>query len=309
MPSDPYLSLLLGLAVGDALGVPVEFSSRQERDLDPVTEMRAFGTHHQPAGTWSDDTSLTLCLAESLAEGLDYRALAGKFLRWLEEGYWTAAGVTFDVGTTTRRAIRNFADGHEPTICGEVDEGSNGNGSLMRIAPLAFALPHAGSDRRRTVTFQVSALTHGHPRSKLACWLYVETLLGLLADLPPDQAVDAAWDEVDTWVATTDHHTEWTHFRRCRSSLAEVPRYAIESTGYVVHTLESALWCLLTSRSFPETVLKAVNLGGDTDTSGAVAGALAGVVYGEAGIPAEWLRVLVRKADIEALASQPPLAV
>ena len=128
----------LGLAIGDALGVPVEFKSRFELQQNPVKTMREFGSHHQPRGTWSDDSSLTFCLAESLCKGYNTKAIAANFVRWYSENYWTAHGEVFDIGITTSKAINSFAKGTPPTLAGGTGEFDNGNGSLMRISPLVF---------------------------------------------------------------------------------------------------------------------------------------------------------------------------
>jgi ADP-ribosylglycohydrolase len=294
---------LLGLAVGDALGVPVEFLGRAALDAEPVTGMRAFGSHRQPAGTWSDDTSLTLCLADSLAsygpDRLDFTDQARRFVAWRDEGLWTARGAVFDIGIASSEAIHRMAEGIEPIYCGGTDEMSNGNGSLMRILPLAFWLHGKPTGERRTACFQASSLTHGHSRSKLACWLYVETALGLCRGLSPTEALLQARTTVE---AHPDG--EWRHFARCTPDIASLPRDAIKSSGYVVHTLEAALWCLLGSSSYAEAALKAVNLGNDTDTTAAVAGGLAGLLWGEAAIPEEWLEVLARREEITALAER-----
>jgi ADP-ribosylglycohydrolase len=131
---------IYGLCVGDALGVPVEFAARDELEKDPVTDMRGYGTYNMPPGTWSDDTSLTLCLLESLAQGLDYADIMQRFYSWLFESAYTPHGHTFDCGKTTMEAIYRFARGTEPVLCGGAAETDNGNGSLMRILPLAFYL-------------------------------------------------------------------------------------------------------------------------------------------------------------------------
>jgi ADP-ribosylglycohydrolase len=299
---------LLGLATGDALGVPVEFLGRAALDAEPVTGMRAFGSHRQPAGTWSDDTSLTLCLADSLAscgpDQLDFTDQAQRFVAWRDEGRWTARGAVFDIGIATSEAIHRMAEGIDPVFCGGTGEMSNGNGSLMRILPLAFWLRGKPASERRTACFQASALTHGHSRSKLACWLYVETARGLCQGLSPAEALLQARATVSTWTIDHDPDGEWRHFARCLPTIASLPRADIKSSGYVVHTMEAALWCLLGSASYAETVLKAVNLGNDTDTTAAVAGGLAGLLWGEAAIPEEWLAVLARREEITALAER-----
>ena len=301
-----FRSALLGLAVGDALGVPVEFTSRATRQRDPVTGMRAFGTHHQPAGTWSDDASLTFCLAEALAAGYSVRGLAVKCVRWVDEQFWTPHGRVFDIGITTREALSKLkkqASTSSPLVGGR-DEMSNGNGALMRILPLAFYQEQASMVDRFQLIADASAITHGHVRSAVACFLYLETARCLRQGLNPASAYAHLCQTAQTQLAELHiPDAEIKHFKRVLGgALATLPESAIASSGYVVHTLEAALWCLLRHDTYSATVLAAVNLGEDTDTTGAVVGGLAGLYYGEEMIPEEWLGVLVRRADIEDLA-------
>ena len=294
---------LLGLAVGDALGVPVEFRSREERRRDPV------------AGTWSDDASLTFCLAETLArpEGLtgppDLADFARRCLNWLDNAYWTATGETFDVGNATRAAIGRLRQGVEPTQAGPRTAADNGNGALMRILPLAFHQTWRADppdpDAAWALTAAVASVTHGHPRSTLGCLLYLLVARGLLAGLGPAVAYAQMVAVANPWLrrGNSPAAVEAIHYRRVLDgTLPALPEAEIQSSGCVVHTLEAALWCLLRHAGYPATVLAAVNLGSDTDTTGAVAGGLAALAYGEGGLPAEWLGALARRADIEALA-------
>ncbi|MGB4437301.1 MAG: ADP-ribosylglycohydrolase family protein, partial [Acetomicrobium sp.] len=138
MKKDKVIGGLLGLCIGDALGVPVEFQSREKLKRNPVKDMMGYGTHNQPPGTWSDDSSLAFCLAESLCNGFDLQDIADKFVKWMYEGYWTPWGKAFDVGHTTQIAISRLKKGVDPLESGPTDERSNGNGSLMRILPLIF---------------------------------------------------------------------------------------------------------------------------------------------------------------------------
>ncbi|NML64370.1 ADP-ribosylglycohydrolase family protein [Hymenobacter sp. RP-2-7] len=309
---------MLGLAVGDALGVPVEFASREARRRDPVLGLRAYGTHHQPAGTWSDDSSLTFCLTETLARsgGLagapDLADFARRAINWLDNAYWTATGETFDVGNATRAAIDRLRRGTPPTQAGPRSEHDNGNGALMRILPLAFhrAWQAAPLDLAAAwaLTEAVACVTHGHPRSTLGCFLYLLVARGLLQGLGPAEAYAQLRALANEWLQTQAKAPvfyEWPKYGRVLDgSLPMLPESEISSSGYVVHTLEAALWCLLRHDNYPATVLAAVNLGDDTDTTGAVAGGLAGLAYGEAGIPAEWRAGLARRPDIEALAER-----
>jgi len=309
---------LLGLAVGDALGVPVEFIGREARHRDPVVAMRGYGTHHQPPGTWSDDSSLTFCLAETLARpggrttAPDLIDFGHRAINWLDNGYWTAYGEIFDVGNATRAAIQNLRAGVAPTKAGPRSEFDNGNGALMRILPLVFHETWQDENLDLNAAWQlteaVTSVTHGHARSTLGCFIYLLVahylVKGKSATVAYKQAVAAA----NTWLHTQAKAApfyEWPKYGQLLDgSLPALPEAEIKSSGYVMHTLEAALWCLLTHDTYRATVLAAVNLGGDTDTTGAVAGGLAGLAYGEAAIPAEWLDVLARRADIEDLAAR-----
>ncbi|MEM6379420.1 MAG: ADP-ribosylglycohydrolase family protein, partial [Bacteroidota bacterium] len=173
--------ILLGLATGDALGVPVEFKPRSYFEQYPVTDMQGFGTHNQKPGTWSDDSSLAFCLAESLILGYDLKDISKRFIQWLESAYWTAHGVVFDCGITTGRAIDDLrqiiADrdyDRFKTLIDEGDEYSNGNGSLMRIAPLLFFIKGMDISEQFEYIKSVSALTHRHIRSAIACLIHLK---------------------------------------------------------------------------------------------------------------------------------------
>ena len=309
---------LLGLAVGDALGVPVEFVGRAARQADPVTELRGYGTHHQPPGTWSDDSSLTFCLAETLAQPGGRTALPNladfgrRAINWLDNSYWTATGELFDVGNATRSAIQSLRAGVAPTHAGSRSEFDNGNGALMRILPLVFHQTWQAENLDLGATWSlteaVASVTHGHPRSTLGCWLYLMVARGLAKGLAPVAAYAQMRELANHWLhkhAKGSIFYEWPKYGALLDgSLPDLAEAEIKSSGYVVHTLEAALWCLLNYDTYAATVLAAVNLGDDTDTTGAVAGGLAGLAYGEAAIPAGWLAVLARRADIEDLAAR-----
>ncbi|AHJ98021.1 ADP-ribosylglycohydrolase family protein [Hymenobacter swuensis] len=295
---------LLGLAVGDALGVPVEFQSRPARRLDPVVTMREYGTHYQPAGTWSDDASLTFCLAEAIADGFSVAKAADYSRRWYYENFWTPHGRVFDIGITTREALSRLQSNPDLILAGGTDEYSNGNGALMRILPLAFYQPEAPLPERFALIREVSAVTHGHIRSAVACFLYLEVARHLRGGLTPAAAYAAMCQQAPAQLLELKIPAhEADKFERILSGrLPNVSDKAIDSGGYVMATLEASLWCLLRHETYAETVLAAVNLGDDTDTTGAVTGGLAGLYYGEAAIPPEWLQVLARCTDIEDLA-------
>lgn len=299
-------SALFGVAVGDALGVPVEFKSRDEISRHPVTGMTGYGTYDLPPGTWSDDSSLTFCLAEALTRGFDINAIGQNFVRWHREAFWTAQGEVFDVGNATRVAIDRLSRGMQADKAGSTDEKSNGNGSLMRILPLLFQMLDKPLNERFEITRQVSSITHGHIRSVIACFYYLEFARQIL------EGKDKAEIYMDVQTVISGHLSallidpaEVVKFDRLlKDDISLLPEEKIESRGYVIHTLEAAVWCLLTTGSYSEAVLRAVNLGEDTDTTAAVTGGLAGLLYGYDEIPEGWTAQIARKDDILDLADR-----
>lgn len=265
---------IMGFVVGDALGVPFEF---KERNFFTATGMVGGGTHNQPAGTWSDDSSMTIATMASIAEKgkIDTVDIMTKFVEWMDCGKYTPHGEVFDIGNATQKAICRFIDGIEAEECGGKNERDNGNGALMRILPLAYI------DCSDYEIDAVSSLTHAHAISKEGCRICVHFARNLLAGRTPQEALAM----IDTALP------EYSRLRNVGQLRVE----EIRSSGYVVDTLEAVLWCLLNSNSYKDCVLKAVNLGDDTDTIGAIVGGLAGIVYGEAGIPAEWIDQIVGK--------------
>jgi len=306
---------LLGVAVGDALGVPVEFRSRNELTNNPVIDMRAMGSHRQLAGTWSDDSSLTFCLAEMLCNKYNVQDLANRFINWKTYAYWTAYDKVFDIGIATSAAIHAMASGVPPLLAGGVEEDSNGNGSLMRILPLLFYIKDKPINERFRYINEVSSLTHRHIRSVIACFIYLEYALGIINGLSKYQAYEAMQKQVNSFLSENPicSQPELDKFKRILPgtsdqdnfrNLYELEEDEIHSSGYVLHTLEASIWCVLKTTGYKEAVLKAVNLGNDTDTTAAVAGGLAGLLYGEHTIPVEWMEVLAREKDIDELATR-----
>ncbi|MDR0487893.1 MAG: ADP-ribosylglycohydrolase family protein [Propionibacteriaceae bacterium] len=306
----------LGLAVGDALGVPVEFSSRAQLDAHPVDGMFGNGTYRKPAGTWSDDTSLSLALADSLAHGeVDYADIMAKFISWYQDSAYTTDGQRFDIGTTTFAAFQRFLQGAEPTQSGGPADSDNGNGSLMRILPITFYLRARNgkilTDEGVDIIHNLSALTHRHPRSQVACVTYCNIAHHVLEDSTLLEAVQNGIAEVEEYYADKPTFfkelSKFKYFRKDELNNPAFPsleRDDVRSSGYVVDTLDAALWCLLHHEGYHDTVLAAVNLGGDTDTKGAICGALAGLYYQtrkvdeSTMIPQLWLDEIVNKEAI-----------
>ncbi len=304
-------SALFGVAVGDALGVPVEFESRDDISRQPVTGMTGFGTYDLPPGTWSDDSSLTFCLAEALTQGFDVNAIGRSFVRWYHEGLWTAHGEVFDVGNTTRTAIERLARGMQADRAGSDDEASNGNGSLMRILPLLFYLSDRPVTERFEMTRQVSSVTHRHIRSVISCFYYLEFARQILEGRDKSEIYRDLQKVVFGHLSALliDPPEIVVFDRLLKHDISRLPEEEIHSSGYVIHTLEAAVWCLLTTGSYREAVLRAVNLGRDTDTTAAVTGGLAGLLYGYDGIPAKWITHIARKDDIANLAGRLALSL
>jgi ADP-ribosylglycohydrolase len=297
---DQILGGLWGSLVGDALGVPVEFIDRATVQLNPVNSMREFGTHNQPRGTWSDDGAMILCTADSLLNHEFSMADMGeRFVRWMNDGLWTANGDVFDVGATTSAALRRMVKGILADQAGGQSEDNNGNGSLMRILPVVLRFSTDPTALFAERIEKVSKITHGHARSQMACVFYGMVIRQLLLGSEPSEAVNFVRVE---FTVRYERSAEFSHFRHIQEEhLFSLPERDIFSTGYVLHTLHASLWCLLTTDNFHDCVLKAVNLGGDTDTTGCVAGGLAGAVYGTKSIPADWIQQLARKSDVDCL--------
>lgn len=308
---------IMGACVADALGVPVEFESRETLKENPVTGMRGYGTHNQKAGTWSDDTSMTLCLIDSLSKGLDYKDIMEKFLKWINEGEYTAHGKVFDVGNATRKALGRFEGGKSPLDCGGLSESDNGNGSLMRIQPILFYInsnygaEFTKSDEAMNIIHQVSALTHGHKRSLIACGIYVSIANMLIQDMDLSTAVEIGIYNAMKYYKRHDEFKDelYNYNRITDKSFSKIPVNNIKSSGYVVDTLEAAIWCMLNTKNYKDCVLMAVNLGEDTDTVAAVAGGLAGLYYGYDDIPKEWLSVIAKHEYIENLCRELGIAL
>jgi ADP-ribosylglycohydrolase len=299
-------SVLFGVAVGDALGVPVEFKSRDYLASNPVTDMFGYGTYNVPPGTFSDDSSLTFCLAEDLTNGFDLNAIAENFVSWACDGYWTATGYVFDIGIATENAIDRLRRGERPDLAGGTSVSSNGNGSLMRIAPLLFYIKDKPIEERYELTKLVSSVTHGHIRSVIACFYYLEFAKQLLETKDKFEIYRNLQTLVPGYLNKLEiNPEEIALFSRLFSEdISLLPVEEIRSSGYVLHTLEASVWCLLTTGNYPDAVLKAINLGEDTDTTGAVTGGLAALLYGVESIPENWKKQVARHDDIEDLVAR-----
>lgn len=307
--SERVKAVVVGHAVGDALGVPVEGFKRTELDESPITDMEGYGSYFMPKGSWSDDTSMSLATLDGLANGIDYEDIMQKFCAWYTQAKYTPTGLVFDIGNTTRAALKKYINQSmlrsslpttPATECGGKEENDNGNGSLMRIHPVVLYLADKDMplEKKMEIIENISALTHTHQRSKTACGIYAFILWELLKN-PTKTAVSVGLQKAAEYYKNA---SEVGVFARIfRDDFAQTDRAEIKSFGYVVATLEASLWCVLTTDSYKECVLRAVNLGSDTDSVAAVAGGLAGAIYGYAAIPQKWKDDLIALDYIENL--------
>ena len=298
-------SVAIGHAVADALGVPVEFLKRETLQKNPVTKMMGYGTYNVPAGSWSDDTSMALCAMDALKVGqcIDWEKIMMNFCRWLNEGKYTPSGYVFDAGGTCVAAVNNYSKyGRKAIECGLADDMSNGNGSLMRIYPFVLYLLNLDMpiEEKIRIIEDASALTHAHERSKVGCGIYSFIMWELL-DKPCISSVREGLEKAQSFYCEKN---EYEAYVRLFSKIEQLSQDDIRSGGYVVDTLEAAVWCLLTTSSYEECVLKAVNLGSDTDTVAAIAGSMAGALYGYNAIPKEWINTLIAREYIEELCTK-----
>lgn len=295
-----HVGALVGLAAGDALGTTLEF--RERGSFTPITDMVGGGPFGLQPGQWTDDTSMALCLAESLVEchGHDAADQMRRYVRWRREGYWSSTGRCFDIGIATRRALADYEETGDP-VQGPADPEAAGNGSLMRLAPVAI---RHSDDARSAVrsAAATSLLTHGAREATDACRWFASLLVGALQGVPKHELLAPGWAPVPgLWqgeplapkiasIAAGSYHT--------------ADENSLPATGYVVHTLEATLWAFATTDSFEAGALRVANLGGDADSTGAVYGQIAGAYYGLEGIPAKWLEKLALREEIASLAER-----
>lgn len=298
--SKRYRGAMLGLAIGDALGTTLEFSP--PGSFAPIEDILGGGPFRLPAGAWTDDTSMALCLAESLVEcgGFDAADQMRRYVRWYREGHMSSTGRCFDIGTTTRMALERFEETGDPW-CGSNDPGTAGNGSIMRLAPvvLAFAI---SPGEAIAMAARSSWTTHGAREAVDGCRYLAALLLGAVHGASKEELLGRVFEPVTgIWarepLAPAIAEVAEGSFRR-----RNPPN--IRGTGYVVRSLEAALWAFQHGGSFRDGALLAVNLGEDADTTGAVYGQIAGAFYGEIGIPEGWRRRVVARATISELADR-----
>ena len=321
MKKNIWLDGMIGLVVGDALGVPVQFLSREEIKNRPeglVTGMEAGGVYNMPEGTWSDDSSMALATLASIIDKkcADPADIMMRFVKWEMNGEYTPFGEAFDQGNTCSSAIYRFAKLPDIKTCGSTGEYANGNGALMRILPVCLYY----YDRQKKVCTSedeaiegihvISGLTHNHIRSKMCCGIYYFCVKSIIDGVKKEQkpVLGALLQEgIDNGLKyygrDISNLTEMAYLGRLFHlfEFKDVPEEQIKTSGYVIDSIEAAVWCLITTDSYKECMLKAVNLGDDTDTVAAIAGGLAGLYYGYEEIPKDWLAVIKKREWIEGM--------
>lgn len=287
---------IIGFAIGDALGVPLEFKIREELIQNPIINMIGYGSHKVPKGCWSDDTSMTLATMKSIIDNknINTNDMADKFLKWFRNAEYTATGQTFDIGRTTLQALAKYELRlDKASNCGEDNELSNGNGSLMRMLPIVYYCFSRDLKDNEIIEIvsNVSSITHKHEISILGCYIYVVFAIELLKS----KNLKEAYKTVRKLNYTRfSNHARDKYNRILKKDINKYKLEEIKSTGYIVDTLEAVIWVLLNTKNYNEAVIGAVNLGDDTDTVGACTGGLAGIYYGMDNIKNEWKRDLLK---------------
>jgi ADP-ribosyl-[dinitrogen reductase] hydrolase len=297
---DRQRGALFGLAIGDALGAAVEFSP--PGTFEPVTGYRSGGPHGLGPGEWTDDTSMALALAASISEvGWDLNDQARRYVRWWRHGDYSVNDRCFDIGFTTRSALLRFQESGDARSSASTAEGASGNGSIMRLAPVAIRFVHLFPDRVSELALlaaESSLPTHASPQCFSACQYLALIMVGLMHGIDRDTVLSSSWEPLQRLRADLPLHPAVEEVADGSFQRRSPPEIA--GRGYVVKSLEAALWAFHSAENFREAVLKAVNLGDDADTTGAVCGQLAGACWGVEGIPREWLDGLAGRDRIEA---------
>lgn len=288
---------IIGLVVGDAMGVPLEFCMREKLMQHLTTEMLGYKSHNVPKGSWSDDSSMTLATIDAIIEekGINCNTIATNFLEWMKNAKYTPTDRVFDIGRTCLRAIARFESKQEiAEKCGGTSEMDNGNGSLMRILPLAYYCYSKNMNEQEIYELvkKVSSITHGHEISIMGCFIYV--MYGI--ELLNNKNLSQAYKKIKK-INYNIYFSEETISRYERILKNDISKYTldeIKSTGFVIDTLEATLWVVLNTKSYNQSIIGAINLGNDTDTVGACVGGLAGIYYGIENINKTWQGELLK---------------
>lgn len=291
---------IIGLAVGDAMGVPTEYYSREDLLEKPVVKMSPKISAGIPKGAWSDDTSLTIATIDAITKGgINYTAMADNFVRWFTTNQFCSINESFGIGSTTLKSLVRYTQRLEEAYeCGGDTIDDNGNGSIMRILPIAYYfVARKDTDKRIfEVVKRTSSITHAHEISICGCYIYVRLAMNLLRGNNKFSALNQV-KKID--YSMFSKQTLNVYKRILMADISSLEIDEIKSTGYIVDTLEAAIWCFLKSNSYKECILATTNIGGDTDTIGAIAGALAGIFYGYNNIPKDMLADLRKKDYLE----------
>lgn len=294
---------LYGFIVGDAMGVPVEFEDREKLINKPVTSMLGYGSHDVEAGVYSDDTSMTLATMDSIIKQngiINYNDIADKFCNWVNNNEYTATNKIFDIGMTTKYAlIKYFNNKIDATMCGGTNINENGNGSLMRMLPIAlycFYKNIKDDNEIFTLVKNSSSITHAHDISILGCYIYVRYVISLLETKNKIYSYNFI-KKLDYSMFIEEVKLEYS--RILFSDISTLNINDINSSGYVVNTLEAVFWIILNCSNYNESIIGAINLGGDTDTIGAITGSIAGILYGYDNISKRWISKLKNKDYID----------
>ena len=288
---------LIGLAVGDALGGAVEFKS--PGSFPPVTGYRDSGPHGLDAGEWTDDTSMALALADSIATaGWDLNDQADRYVQWWKTGKYSVNGRCFDIGITTRSALGRYVTKKNALESGDRSDSASGNGSIMRLAPVPIRFGHLYVDHLDALSRlaeESSLPTHASDQCVSACRYLATVLAALIHGEDRDEVLSPNWKPLQQLNEIKPLHPLIQEI--AQGSFRQKQPPAIQGSGWVVKSLEASLWAFHNAESFENAVLKAVNLGDDADTTGAICGQLAGAFWGESGIP-EWLRTGLARMDM-----------
>lgn len=293
-----FLGALFGLAVGDAVGTTLEFVMRDR--YTHITDMVGGGPFNLEPGQWTDDTSMALCLGESLiaSKGMDLSDQMDRYISWKDKGYMSSTGKCFDIGNTVLRALVKYQRDGDP-VAGSTHERSAGNGSIMRLSPVPMFYANDAQNGIKACA-ESSLTTHGARACIDACRYFGGLILGALNGIDKETLLSSRWTPID---GEFDQRPLCVEIRKvAEGSFKEKSRDEIKGTGYVVESLEAALWCFYQSNDYEEGVLLAANLGDDADTTAAVYGQLAGAFYGVEGIPSRWIEKVAKRGDIERVA-------
>lgn len=291
-------SAICGFVIGDAMGVPVEFEDREKLMKSPVTNMLGYGSYDVPKGVWSDDTSMTLATIDSIIVNkneLNYNDIADKFCEWINNAKYTATNEVFDIGTTTKYSLMRYWNNNIAAMkCGGTGISENGNGSLMRMLPIALYCFYNKIEDNDIINIvrNTSSITHAHEISIIGCYMYVKYIIFILSNNNKTESYKLL-QKIDYSIFNKDNINLYE--RIIKDDISKYSLDTIKSTGFVVDTLESVLCVILNTENFNEAIIGSVNLGGDTDTIAAITGSIAGILYGYDSMDKKWIKDIKNK--------------